>query len=55
MIAMQVDLDFACCKCGVNVGVKLKCEGKGLAGGGHCVAAVEGALSDVRNCQSAVI
>jgi hypothetical protein len=41
MVALLVDLDFACNHCGVSVGVKLKCEGKGLAGGGHSVAAVE--------------
>jgi hypothetical protein len=40
MIEMLVDLDFACCNCGTNGGVKLKCAGKGLTGGGNCVAAV---------------
>jgi len=41
MIEMLVDLDFACCNCGAFVGVKLKCAGKGLKGGGHTVAAVK--------------
>jgi len=41
MTEMLVDLDFACCKCGESVGVTLKCEGKGLLGGAHSVAAVK--------------
>jgi hypothetical protein len=30
MMELQVVLDFACCYCLHNVGVTLKCEGKGL-------------------------
>ncbi len=30
MVAVQVVLDFACSYCDHNVGVTLKCEGKGL-------------------------
>jgi hypothetical protein len=41
MIEMQVELDFACSCCGAWLNVKLKCAGKGLAGGGHSVAAVD--------------
>jgi hypothetical protein len=40
MVAMLVELDFDCCKCCYSVRVKLKCEGKGLAGGGNTVLAV---------------
>jgi len=40
MIALLVELVFTCCKCGNEVGVKLKCEGKGLAEGGDQIAAV---------------
>jgi hypothetical protein len=39
MIAVLLNLDFECCYCGGCVGVKLKCEGKGLAGGAHTAAA----------------
>ena len=35
MIELQVELDFACCNCGSDVSVTLKCAGKGLAGGPH--------------------
>jgi hypothetical protein len=40
MMELLVDLDFACCKCKACVGVKLKCEGKGLEEVMHTVAAV---------------
>lgn len=40
MIELLVEIDFDCCKCGFCVGVKLKCEGKGLEDGGNTVAAV---------------
>ena len=29
---LEVVLDFACCRCGHDVGVTLKCEGTGLRG-----------------------
>ena len=41
MIELQVDLDFACCNCGAEVSVTLKCAGKGLTGGAHAVAQVK--------------
>jgi hypothetical protein len=31
MLALEVLLDFACCNCGHEVGVTLKCEGPRLA------------------------
>lgn len=31
MLELDVVLDFACCYCGHDMGVTLKCEGKGLA------------------------
>jgi hypothetical protein len=40
MMELEVTLDFACCTCDRPVGVKLKCEGKGLAAGPSTVAAV---------------
>jgi len=33
MLALELILEFACCCCGHDVGVTLKCEGKGLATG----------------------
>ena len=33
MLALKVVLDFACCICGHDMGVTLKCEGKGLETG----------------------
>jgi hypothetical protein len=39
MIEVLLNLDFDCCYCGECIGVKLKCAGKGLAGGAHTVAA----------------
>jgi len=41
MLELMVDLDFDCSSCGCTMGVKLKCAGKGLAGGAHSVAAVK--------------
>ena len=41
MIELQVELDFACCNCGAEVSVTLKCAGKGLTGGAHAVAQVK--------------
>jgi hypothetical protein len=41
MMELKLDLDFACCTCSTPMGVTLKCAGKGLAGGAHCVAAVK--------------
>ena len=41
MIELQVELDFACCNCGAEVSVTLKCAGKGLTGGAHAVAFAE--------------
>jgi phage FluMu protein Com len=41
MMELKVDLDFVCCTCGCEMGVTLKCAGKGLAGGAHSVAAVK--------------
>jgi hypothetical protein len=41
MIEVRVDLDFACCSCGCDVTVKLKCAGKGLTGGAHQLATVK--------------
>jgi hypothetical protein len=41
MIEVQVNLDFACCSCGCDVNVTLKCAGKGLTGGAHQVASVK--------------
>jgi|SRR5580704_4653742 len=41
MIEVQVELDFACCLCGSDVSVTLKCAGKGLTGGAHQLAAVK--------------
>jgi hypothetical protein len=39
MIDVLVELDFACCACGANMGVTLKCGGPGLASGGAHLAA----------------
>jgi hypothetical protein len=39
MIAVLVELDFACSACGANMGVTLKCAGPGLASGGAHLAA----------------
>ncbi len=33
MLALKVVLDFACCICGHDMGVTLKCEGQGLKKG----------------------
>jgi hypothetical protein len=33
MLALEIILEFACCCCGHDVGVTLKCEGKGLVDG----------------------
>ena len=42
MIEVLVELELACCACGANVSVTLKCAGKGLASGGaHLVAQVK--------------
>jgi phage FluMu protein Com len=40
MMELKVTLDFACCHCAHQVGVTLKCEGKGLAEGHKAVASV---------------
>jgi len=40
MMELKVMLDFDCCSCGHQVGVTLKCEGKGLADGPRAVASV---------------
>jgi hypothetical protein len=40
MLELKVVLDFACCSCGLHVGVTVKCAGKGLAGAARSVAAV---------------
>ena len=41
MQALEVVLDFRCCICGHDMGVTLKCEGKGLASGLDTVASVK--------------
>jgi hypothetical protein len=40
MLELKVILDFVCCGCHGPVSVTVKCAGKGLAGGGRSVAAV---------------
>ncbi len=40
MMELKVSLDFACYNCNHNVGVTLKCQGKGLTAGHGTVAAV---------------
>jgi len=40
MQALEVVLDFRCCICRHDMGVTLKCEGKGLSSGLDTVAAV---------------
>jgi hypothetical protein len=41
MLELEVLLDFRCCSCGHDMGVTLKCEGKGLASGMHTLASVK--------------
>jgi hypothetical protein len=38
MLELEVTLDFDCCNCSGSIGVKVKCEGKGLATGLRTVA-----------------
>jgi hypothetical protein len=40
MTELLVSMDFICCVCGQDVGITVKCEGKGLAAGRQAVAAV---------------
>jgi len=40
MMELNVSLSFECCSCDHEIGVTLKCEGKGLAAGLRTVAAV---------------
>jgi hypothetical protein len=40
MLALDVVLDFRCCICNHDMGVTLKCEGKGLASGLDTVACI---------------
>jgi hypothetical protein len=41
MLELEVVLDFRCCLCGHDMGVTLKCEGKGLAAGLDTIAAIK--------------
>ena len=41
MMELEVILDFACCSCGHDMGVTVKCAGKGLATGSNGVARVK--------------
>jgi hypothetical protein len=41
MLELEVILDFACCICCQDMGVTLKCAGKGLARGAKARAAVK--------------
>jgi len=41
MLELEVMLDVTCCICCHDIGVTLKCAGKGLAGGARARAAVK--------------
>jgi phage FluMu protein Com len=41
MLELEVSLDFSCCICLHDMGVTLRCAGKGLAGGAKARAAVK--------------
>jgi phage FluMu protein Com len=41
MTKLKVSLDFVCCSCAQEVGVTVRCEGKGLLSGQTMVATVK--------------